>query len=327
MEDLIAKYLQNTITAPEANELRLWLAKDARNRRVFENIVGEWSLDQSEVDHLKRSVYQRITHEEKAIRKHSSISYLSKVAAAIAFLLTVTGIIIFQADLTGSSQSADQQGFVEKATLRGQKLTFTLPDGTIVKLNSGSRLVYPPDFSNDLRQVVLTGEAFFEVVRDESRPFVIQSGGISTQVLGTSFDVRAYPEEEIYAVGVLTGTVKVITDEGGDEVILSSKEKVEFSASTNQMKTFQIPDEALMFGWTNKTLIFKDEGLSQILMELERWYNIEIMIDEQYLIDQKKEFTAKYQDPNLKEVMESLAYSYDFNYEHDPEIRTIKITR
>ena len=105
---------------------------------------------------------------------------------------------------------------IDKSNPRGMKTTILLSDGTKVKLNSETSLRYPEYFSDSVRIVYLKGEAFFEVERDESKPFIVISKGIRTKVLGTSFDIRAYPDEVELSVGVVEGKVQVTgTDKSG----------------------------------------------------------------------------------------------------------------
>ncbi len=327
MEHLISKYLINDLTREEEARLKTWLEEDSLNRKVFENIVSDWKLSADDISTSKFLVLDRIVNNAtsaQALTKERSLrplDYLMRIAAVM-----VLGIGLYliwdPTDFSGTDRAELQEIQVEKEAADGQKLTFELPDGSMVKLNSGSMLSYPKAFSDTRRQVTLTGEAFFDVARDESRPFEIKSGEVNVQVLGTSFNVRSYPDTERVEVAVKTGRVSVESPFSASGVVLVPYEMVVYSTENNSFDKKKIEDSQQVFGWMDQTLVFEDQGIKEILKELSRWYDVKFEVKRE--LSHKRAFTARYKNPTLKAVLESLSYAYDFNYEIDGKKVIIK---
>lgn len=325
MDQLINKYLNKSLTRKEARELESWLSRDVRNRIEFENIVAHLSHKDGELETIKDRILDRVIQEENVAVKLNfgqKIRYISKVAA---IFIIVFGAVIFLIlnEKEESTTLAQHQpiSHIEKEAAYGQQLSFKLPDGTMVKLNSGSKLIFPKDFSNQSRDVALVGEAFFDVERDESRPFNIKAHKVNVRVLGTSFSVRSYEDESNVVVGVKTGIVRVTNDAGNQEVILKENDLADYSNISNKLTKEVISENAVVFGWINRELVLKDYNINQIMVALSRWYDVSFEV--QGDLDKQRKFTTRYKDPTLKSVMESLAYAYEFEYQIDNKIITI----
>lgn len=172
-------------------------------------------------------------------------------------------------------------GTVEAGTGRGQTYRFTLPDGTTVWLNAGSKLVFPVQFGSHQRSVSLTGEAYFDVATDKKRPFVVMSKGQKLEVLGTRFNLNAYDDEDVVTTSLLEGSVRIVQNSSEalpgsyltTEVLLKPGEK-----AVNNNKTIRLSpsdaEEAL--AWKNGYFRFNDEPIGSIMRKLSRWYDIEV---------------------------------------------------
>ncbi|MBU2884742.1 FecR domain-containing protein [Gilvimarinus agarilyticus] len=330
MEQLISKYLKNELTNAEAQELKRWLEKDALNRKVFENIVSEWHLSAADVSSAKDRVMQQVrqTAVVEPVQHRTTVrrwmSYSVRIAAV---LVLAAGLVFIWLTRTGIRQDdamivQQEIVYIEKEAAYGQKLTFELPDGSVVKLNAGSKLTYPKTFASKTREVSLTGEAFFDVARDEKKPFRISSNDVMVQVLGTSFNVRSYPEEENIAVAVKTGKVAVSSRVNQNQVILKPAEMALYSADDQSLNKKIIDDNELsVFGWTDQNLVLEDANFDVILTTLSRWYGVEF--DVAQLHGAQKQFTANFKNPSLTKVMESLSFAYEFDYEIDGKKVTI----
>ncbi|MEQ6121278.1 FecR domain-containing protein [Reichenbachiella sp. MALMAid0571] len=215
---------------------------------------------------------------------------------------------------------------VVKQTGKGEKLTFQLADGSLVKLNSNSKLVFPEFFDSNNRTVKLKGEAFFEVEKDKERPFRIITGDIGTQVLGTSFNVKAYKvETDLITVAVVTGKVSVGSFEGNivyEQILLEPGEMASYDQSEKSFEksTFRY-DEVV--GWRDGILSFKDLDIQSIIKIIERWYDVKIVLEKND-IDLDKDFTGKYKNKTLDAVLKGLSFAYEFEYEIDHHIVIIK---
>lgn len=315
MEKIIVKYLRNELLAHEEYELKRWLQESENNRKVFENLVGAWSLTQSDIDASKSRVLKQTALGKLSNETIAPIriwSYVFKVAAIIllasTFFYTVNNLKPVDNGSIGVVQST-----IEKKAERGQKLTIDLPDGTIVKLNSGSVIRYPSQFDQDIRLVELTGEAFFDVVRDENRPFRIATTELKIQVLGTSFSVRSYIDDKDAQIAVKSGSVEVLTQNETSKVILLPNEMVVYGESKGILDKEIFTDRQNPFAWVEMKIVFVDDSIDDILKILSRWYNVDFVLDRKLSTDKK--FTAKYNNLSLQSVMGSLSYAYDFEYE------------
>lgn len=316
MEQLILKYLNKELTSTEERELKSWLEENSLNRQVFENMVSHWELSESEINGYKEKVFVQVTGSnpsaDRDVRSGKSLGYIWKVAAVIVLAV---GLGFFFNQMENQIQSEPtlvEQVLIEKEALFGQKLTFELPDGSIVKLNSGSKITFPKEFAAGQRNVTLIGEAFFDVARDAKRPFRISTEKIDVTVLGTSFNVDAYSESEVAVIAVKTGKVSVFNREKSDEVLLYPSQLALWKQDA-KLKKEQISNEESVFGWLDQTMMFDDDTIDQIVKTLERWYDVKFEITAK--LDNKKKFTGKYKNPTLRAVMESLSYAYDFDYE------------
>ena len=220
------------------------------------------------------------------------------------------------------------------STRPGSKTKLQLPDGTVVLLNADSRITYNPEFNNGIREVQLTGEAYFDVVKDHSRPFIIHTSSIDIKVLGTAFNVRSYPGEKTTETALIRGTVEIVLHNNPDKkIILKPSEKLVVSnnitAIENPGKEEQADEETMMTlskihldkkdsssaetKWTRSELDFEGTSFVQIISELERLYNVKFEIKDETF--KKLRFTGVFENNSLAEIMEALRFSGKFNYD------------
>lgn len=315
MDQLIAKYLKDDLTQQEEAQLKAWLEEDSLNRQVFENMVGYWNLSNEQITTSRQNVLSKVVDSKVSApeSKTSYNKYLWRVAAVLVLAIGL-GYVFNQIENEYVSTSARAElVLIEKEAQFGQKLTLELPDGSIVKLNSGSKITYPKEFTRESREVTLSGEAFFDVTKDPARPFRIATDMIDISVLGTSFNVRAYENCKETQVAVKTGKVAVGNNFNKEKVLLLPDELITVSNIQESVKKMPITNEELVFGWLEQTLMFEDDKLTAIITRLERWYDVKIEVVGK--VNEKKTFTGKYKNPSLRAVMESLSYAYDFEYE------------
>ncbi len=324
MDHLIEKYINNSLTQEELDRLEVWLQSDTKNRIAFENIVAHLRHNDREFESARKRIYERIVSENPASapvtivdRSHRTRFLYLKIAAAIVVTLAASVLVFRYINQPLKSPAVAEnlsRSYIEKETAYGQQLAFTLPDGSLVKLNAGSRLVFPKAFSPETRKVELFGEAFFDVEPDAEKPFIISAKGVNIRVLGTSFNIRSYEEDAHTSVAVRSGVVRVTSLDGSQEIMLRENDLANYSNNTNILIRDIITDRDLVFGWINRELVLKDHTIDQILKQLSRWYGVEFELKGNSL-DNTRKFTTKYKDPSLKSVMESLSYVYEFKYE------------
>jgi len=230
-----------------------------------------------------------------------------------AILLVMLGSVLWlgwdELKQANTEEPAIAQHRIIQENPRGQKHQFALPDGSTVWLNAESRLEYPEPFSPDTREVTLQGEAFFEVVSDQTRPFIIKTDEVTTTVLGTSFNISAYPEDCAISVSVATGKVEV-DGPHVQKIMLLPTEQANYEKEDQSIeKTNFNPEEIL--GWKDGLIYFKEASFKHIVEELERWYNVEITVDN---IQKYRRFSGEFRKQSLENVLNGISFSLDFDY-------------
>ena len=211
--------------------------------------------------------------------------------------------------------------WITKNTLPGQKITrHTLPDGSIISLNAASKVSYPEKFVGDQREVHLEGEAFFDVKRDKEKPFVIRAQGSVTKVLGTSFNINAYPGENIVEIAVLSGKVAVFPwpdndyQEDQEMLLLNPNEKAVLKPETHQVAK-SAADLETIASWKKNLLIFKNDPFEVMAKKLERWYGVKFIVQTKETPQGK--WSGRFQSNSLEYVLKGLMFSSDYQFTLD----------
>ena len=328
MEELILKYLNREhLSAEEKARLKKWLAKSKKNQQVFNQLkLNLEGTGKETVDKMQQETWEDLSarinaYEQLSRDKRTGTPRWFRFAASLLLVFIFGALLYFYTKPATQSPAATSLAMVQKESLYGQKRTFLLPDGSTVKLNAGSKITFPGSFGTKSREVSLQGEAFFQVEEDPKRPFVIVSKGIRTEVLGTSFVIRAYEEDAQVHVAVKSGRVAVSTSEEGKKLLLAPDEMARYSEETKEISKQVVEDPSLFFGWTDQALVFKRNNLQEVLKTASRWYDVDFNITVSVPFD--KRFTGSYKNPTLDELMTSLAYAYDFNYKIEDKNVTI----
>ncbi|MCL6273757.1 FecR domain-containing protein [Muricauda sp. 2012CJ35-5] len=202
-----------------------------------------------------------------------------------------------------------------KENLKGQKSRIKLPDGSTVYLNYNSRISYASKFKNK-REIYLEGEAFFEVAKDSTRPFLVNSSGLVTRALGTAFNVKAEKGKKV-EVGLVEGKISVgpsfgekqaeiIDDTGGKATYDATKGEIEISAY----------DDMDFYKWTKRVLVFKAASFDEIVETLENWYDVEIKV---HNLNRRITYTGEFPSESLESVLERIAFVEQFSFEIDED--------
>jgi transmembrane sensor len=190
-----------------------------------------------------------------------------------------------------------------------QKTVVTLPDHSVVQLHAGSSLTYPEAFASGNREVILTGEAFFEITKDATKPFVVRSGDVSTTVLGTSFNVQAFPNENT-SVTVVTGRVQVSGKEGSSTapVILTPGNQAVYDYRRQAITTSAVTVDQHI-SWRDNIISFHNTSLEEVAEKLGRWYGITLTFENDAV--KHCRISGRYKEQRLEDVLESIEYMYN----------------
>jgi len=277
-QDLSTKYLSGNASDAEVTELENWVLADPKNKEQFKASKKAWMLagmnNKTAVNTNKawKETSDQVFNQSKVVPLKSTQNrrrWLA-IAASIA-LLAVAGIWMFRNNNTA------QPLFVETTT---NAQIIDLSDGSQVTLNQSSKLTYTPAGKEAQRKVNLQGDAFFEVARDESKPFIIQTQDVEIEVLGTSFYVDARPNQSEIQVIVKSG--KVAVRSGATEQILTANEKAVFQKNTQALTKTNNKD-ANYLSLKNKNLIFENSTFEELVFSLNRHFNTTITIKEEAL--------------------------------------------
>jgi transmembrane sensor len=220
------------------------------------------------------------TGEEIALKKDNSTIALNDNSNQV----TVNDSII---DLTENKGAGKQTVPMNEVVIPyGKKSELVLADGTKVWLNAGSRLAFPSRFTKNTREVFLEGEACFEVAKNEKQPFIVKAGSLDVKVLGTHFNVSAYPADATIETVLLEGSVAVEKPKafglGKTEVVLKPSQKASFKKEQREFKVTDEADVDIYIAWTYGWLKYNRESLSSVLRKVERYYNVEIQLPANY---------------------------------------------
>ena len=294
---------------------RLVSAEDDREFR--ELMLSHWKefdstrLPDNAVDHLLDKLQHQIRLEEnKEKRKFRFVRTFQRIAAilVIPLILSFLAYVYFQPE-----QPALTEAYAEIQCPMGVRTKFVLPDGTTGFLNNGSTLTYPVTFDK-ARKVTLKGEAYFDVVHNEEMPFVVSSGNLHIEVLGTTFNVISYSSESTEEVILQSGKVEISGHNGEFITQLLPNEKLRIDTETGKkVKSSVIASQYT--SWTEGKLVFRDEDMKQVAQRLSRWYNAEIVLEDKSLEDYT--FYATFVDEPLDEVLKLLAFTTPITYREE----------
>ncbi|EGK01292.1 FecR family protein [Dysgonomonas gadei] len=304
--DEIAGYIRQELSEQERHKVDMWINSSAENRKLFEQLLNEWENIYDSPEQSVRADKDKIwSGISSHIRTSLPVkSYTRKILIKVAGIAAMLAIIVGVAATVFVKSTIDSaflsQSVTTIETRQGQKMQMTLPDGTKVWLNSGSKLTYAGDFNRSERIVNLEGEAFFNVTKNQSKKFKVRTSGVDIEVKGTSFDVSAYNDDREISVSLLEGKV-VITDKTGkymtdlnpDELAIISRQNLKYTLFKDDANTYR--------SWTEDQLIFYNEDIYEVAKKLERWYGINIKLVNP---NEKQKYTFSVKTESLRELLE-----------------------
>jgi len=286
--------LQFRENTPRPDDKQALLAKilNEESKEVDNSFLMEISPDNK----VTPTVWSKIGHFYKV-----AVILLVALALSLASNLIVTK--------NTSPLPVSERRTVTKATEYGEKLNFKLPDGSVVRLNSGSELQFPEVFDTLERVVYLKGEGFFEVEKSD-QPFTVVANGLATTALGTSFNIKD-GEDNALRISLVTGKVKVENMVTHENVLLLPGQQLTYSLETK--KTVIGPfDEDQVIGWKFGLLQFTNASFEEVRKELEKWYGVKINVMGQPT--RKWNLTGSYSNQNLEMVLKRISYIEHFNF-------------
>lgn len=305
-EQLIARYLNGDCSPGEEEELMRWISERPDHEKRFLEIKDAWDAS------LKPAVDPReqllLFYKKQAGRnRRLSLPHWISVSAAAAILVIglVIGGMVHQNSFKLQSQ-------VESFTVPlGSRSHLTLADGTQVNLNSGSSLTLGKDFSSQHREVVLTGEGYFQVKSDKRHPFTVKTSKFDVTVTGTKFNVRSYDSDQKISATLAEGHIKLSTI--NHKVIdLLPGQKLSFDQQSMEPK-LENADIASELAWVKGEFIFKEIPFPDLIKRLERWYDVKLVYENSAFNSMVYSGTFKNQE-TIWEVLDALKLTTPINY-------------
>jgi transmembrane sensor len=371
---LVGKKLAGEASADELNELEGLLRSDPDMHYALQNITDLWNLQapatneaedvfSRHIDRLKEAGVDWDQPADTELQPNFPIT--QKRSRKALFFISIAAAVLMIASIywytSVTKRTAASRPFVaghtgeknEVSTRNGSKSKITLPDGSKVWLNAGSVLTYNKDFGGDIREVDLSGEAFFEVVSlpltpsggggNEKVPFIIHTEHIDVRVLGTAFNVKSYPGDKQTETSLVHGKVEVLIHNRPDEKItLHPNEKLvvmneEVSQPVNAKPgvsnkepfvslsklNYTAADSILVeTAWVQNKLVFDNESFLEVAEKMERWYNVKIQFR-----DTKKQalrFTGVFENETIQQALDYMSITGPFHYSMQGNTITIE---
>lgn len=311
IRELFRKYLYEQLTPDEIVRLKSLVAE--MDIQLLDEKLEELWNDYTTVNHRNIRAFNEVSANLKAIlqprEERSFLRRIGQIAAAILLPLFIlsTSYLYLERSSVRKSISQEYQIIAEK----GEKASVVLPDGTKVYLNSQSKLTYPASFSLNQRTVNLTGEAYFEVRHDASHPFVVNTPRAKVRVLGTTFNLYAYPEKKLFEASLVEGKVEVMPIEKPEQrVLLLPGHKASYDTSTGKIAVKKT-DLRVETAWRRGDLLFHSQSFNTIVSELESFYGVTIRVDGK---SPKELFTGTFHEDDINVVLRNLQQHYKFTY-------------
>jgi transmembrane sensor len=307
IESIITRKFSGEISADEQQVLDNWLAESTENERYFQNLRKIYSHAGNSKDEaipaidINQEWQQFKSSVQPEVKKDTYQSSWIRVAASVLVIGVLGYFIWFTA-----FQSKDITVLADHS---GQLVT--LPDNSVVTLNKEASITYPREFSDGNRTVIMKGEAFFEVTRDESKPFIVNLGLSNVEVLGTSFNINAEENNDKIEVVVNTGKVRFETTTGDESVILTKGEKGTLMKNMNMISKVDNNDINFM-AWKTRKIVFNDVDLDLVIQTVNKLYDSHISFSTD--VGKNCKVTVSFDNQSIEAILSVLELTLDLEY-------------
>ncbi len=314
---VVKRYLEGIERKGDKDQIIDWFSdisfeKDIQKkyRQIWDEQDEHKDMDDRDGSAMLGRIYHKMKKDE--IKKLSGkkgmariLNVVSKVAAVLFIPLITYVWIVKGVDLPMTAKTA----YLEIYAPLGTRSMFHLPDGSTGWLNGGSDLRFPAVFKGKSREVILKGEAYFDVVTDSKKPFVVKGEHIEVIAYGTSFNVQDYPEDLETRVTLLSGKISLVDRIDGKVLNLADLNPNQMGLYYQDKRLVRIEtvDVEKVTAWTEGKLAFRDESFTEVVRKINRWYNVELVIMDKAL--KSYSYQATFMDETLDEVLKLLHHS------------------
>jgi ferric-dicitrate binding protein FerR (iron transport regulator) len=312
---LLARYLAGETTTDENQQVLNWCALNARNSKYVDGLRQLWNTSSSSLSPLPfdaDAAWQRIQTRMSPLKERQVEApnrfRIYRVAAAVAFLIG-SAVVIWR--MTAISKTSDDATVaMVSITAKTAPEQDTLPDGSLVDLNKGARIDFPKTFTATTREVTLSGEAYFQVQHNKKKPFIIHAGALDVAVLGTVFNVKAYPGRESITVSVESGRVRCKVQ--NDSLEIGAGEEATYNLISRKFER-KVMDTPNSFAFRNKKLIYHGETLRQVINEINDAYHTNFILRNEKLGN--SEVFSTFPNGDTQSILFILKESYHIDYQ------------
>ncbi len=310
-------YLNGELTIEETKEIKAWFNQSEEGRKELEHLEIIWSLSDRlrQMEKINKQNAKRKVDSRTGSPKKSWKIFLQSFQKVAAIL--ILPVLLFSAYLyfgKATEGTTEQEFFVTYGT----RATLVLPDGSKVWLNSGSKLRYGKGFNHGNRTVFLTGEAFFDVTANKSRPFDVVTGPFTVRAVGTEFNVFSYENNE-FETSLEEGVTQIYQSDpnGHDKQIIMMKpgQRAVFDEKQEELVLSE-GDVSRYSTWREGRLTFKNAPMNEVIMKLERWFNVDVELKDPGLLQYR--YTAVFEHETIQQAMEMLRFSSPIEYKIIP---------
>ncbi len=284
-------------------------------KRFWEEISEELEDDGYDGSSILNSIYHKIKLDEsRELTGKKLINRIINLVSRVAAVLFVPVILFVYINRNNFFPATEEIAYSEIYSPLGTRTQFYLPDGSSGWLNGGSYLEFPLSFDGKSRPVELRGEAYFDVKSNPKKPFIVIGNDIRVIAHGTSFNVMAYPNDQLISVTLVDGTIDVSGKKDGMNRTIKLSEPgtmCHYDLQTSSCKTLSVNINEVT-SWKEGRLVFRDEPFSEVVRRINRWYNVNIILEDEVLESQP--YRATFEDERLDEVLKLLKLSAPITY-------------
>lgn len=305
------KYLTDETNEKEKLSFYEKLNQDKKLEKEFLSVQKIWiaaQLDKINVPaHRKKQLFSEFWDKREKANNIPAFRIPKLLQYAALFILLISIPLVY---FLGRNKAFTPETYTTISCSLGDKSEIVLPDSSRIILNSGSKLKFNNDFNEGERNVFLEGEAFFMVSKNEQSPFRVKTGEIEVEVLGTEFNVNAYPEENKISTTLVGGSLKVTNK--NQSTLIKPGQKLIYCKETKSMIKQFLADTAPETEWKDGRLVFRNESLSDLELKLERWFDVDIDFADEEI--KSKRFTGILERESILEALSYFGYSKYVGY-------------
>lgn len=349
-KELLKKFKEGNLSPSENSELASLMKAGDQNDDLMNEMEEIWAIEEDPAEavpterilaHVKK-LTGHIENSEPLQGRTSRIAFIKPFLKYAALILMTAGLTWLGRDVMYRRSVIDTRDAGSVANNEifvpyGSKTRIVLPDGSVVILNSGSYLRYPSTFDSFNRSAFIQGEAFFDIKKDSRNPFVVKTADITIKVLGTRFNVKSYNDEKTVETTLVSGSIEIYKNDSASVdnnriFILKPNQQAIYEKQTGDLaiseKAEKTNDQKLkpirsflvqkkvdldpVIAWKDNRMIFRDESFSELSKKMERWYNVEIEIQNEDL--SKALFSGIFEKETVEQALNALTIATPFDY-------------